>query len=64
MKHMSTNQMNELWRNIRLTITSIIFPFGGIIFAIYCMCPPIHRLVDKEIQKAIDKIEERKLNNQ
>ena len=55
MKKISWNQLNELWRNGRLTLTAVIFPVIGFIIAFYYVCRPFREWVDKKLEKIFSK---------
>ncbi|MBP5596956.1 MAG: hypothetical protein J6Y02_16350 [Pseudobutyrivibrio sp.] len=49
------NQINEFWRNARLTITSIIFPIFGLILLVYYICPPVRNWINAKLEKIFNK---------
>ena len=55
MKKISWNQLNELWRNGRLTLTAVIFPIIGFIIAFYYVCRPFRDWADKKLEKIFSK---------
>lgn len=55
MKKISWNQLNDLWRNLRLTITAILFPALGLIFMAYYVCRPFREFVDRKLEKIFSK---------
>lgn len=55
MKHFSMNQLNDFWRNGRLTITGIIFPIFGFILLFYYICRPFRNWVDGKLEKIFTK---------
>jgi len=60
MKKLSWYTFNELWRNGRLTITTIIIPVIGLLILMYRFCDPFHRWVDQKIEKILFWKERRK----
>lgn len=60
MRRMSTNQFNELWKNARLTVTTVLFPILGIFAVLYTCCKPVHNYVDMKIEEFIEKRKEKK----
>lgn len=60
MRRMSANQFNEMWKNGRLTITTVLFPILGIFAVLYTCCRPVHDYVDMKIQEFIDKRQKKK----
>lgn len=59
MNNFSWNQANETWRNVRLTITSIIFPGIGLLVLLYYVCNPFRRWVDEKLEKIFNKKKEK-----
>ena len=53
MKKLSWYTFNELWRNGRLTITTIIIPVIGLLILMYRFCEPFRRWVDKKLEKIL-----------
>ena len=62
MKKISWNQANDLWRNLRLTITAILFPLLGGILLFYHVCRPFHNWVDVKLEKIFNKKKEKEEN--
>ena len=57
MKNISMNQFNDLWRNCRLTIVTIIFPILGGLLLLYMVCRPFHNWVDNVLENIFYKLE-------
>ena len=55
MKKVSMNQVNETWRNARLTITAIIFPAVGLLIGAYAICTPFRNWADEKLSKIFNK---------
>ncbi len=54
MAKLSPNQVNDLWRNARLTITTIVLPAIGITGVAYMTCEPFHKFVDDKVDKILN----------
>ncbi len=59
MQNFSWNQANETWRNVRLTLTTIIFPVFGFVILLYYVCNPFRRWADEKLEKIFNKKKEK-----
>lgn len=55
MKKLSWNQFNDLWRNGRLSITTIVLPIMAALFGFYYICAPFRKWVDRKIDKILNQ---------
>ena len=60
MRRMSMNQLNEMWKNARLTVTTVLFPIFGIFAVLYTCCNPFHNYVDMKVEEFIEKRRKKK----
>jgi len=60
MQNFSWNQMNETWRNVRLTLTAVIFPVFGFVILLYTVCDPFKKWVNQKLEKIFNKKKEEK----
>lgn len=51
----SVNQMNDLWRNARLTVTTIVIPAVGFTLGAYTVCKPFREWADDKLEKIFHK---------
>ena len=56
MKKISMTQFNDLVRNGRLTITTVIFPIFWGLIALYVFCKPFHVFVDGIVEDILYKV--------
>lgn len=55
MNKISLNQANELWRNARLTVTTIVIPAVGFTLGAYTVCEPFRNWCDEKLEKIFHK---------